>query len=1029
MTRNAFLEIGANGGSLTHLDTDSQIFIVGKYEGALAGDQSWFPFSVSPQANERAGGELGMRNNAKLTVSDMMYFGQGSELSMDFYNTTINIGDALYVVGGDHLVFHDVNVGYSPVEKSYRGAYFYGGNITITGNVDVNGPTKFQGALDANINPQVGHSSLFYSAGDFELLGASSGPNAGRAELLLQGQVTIKTPSGVIISSGGGTGEAELYAHNTGVGGDYSTLRAKYIIVNEKGEISIDPNSKLFTDGAFVLIGKYEGNKYEPENGIANSDQLPSGKGLSPGGSLHIDAGGELGVSTVLYVGQGASIAMDPSSKLIVGGGLYTYGGDMVFSELEVGTSALTYGGAHFDGGRIDFTDDVYVNGFTDFQADVVANIGSNVNFTTILDMEIENIAGKSPKVIMGPGSVFNVAVNAHEGLSVGNYEAGGGSAELRVLDNNYVPTTINVGQYIHVTAGGNLIVEDDSTLNVNIADTSSSIYGEGIAAVGLYGGDLPDLLDPETGQPHEADQVINGRGYLIIRENSVVNIDKRFYLGNNGVVDIAPNGRLNIANDFYFKKNGVYKVGATSAADVSLIDIGGTAYISKGAIVDIPTTLFDAVGETFLTAGAYYDDTLPISAFHKIERNGNDLVIGEIGSSDSIKVITDNGHSGGPNIGRASSFLDRVITSPNTSQELLTSLVGYFDEMLTLTESGATADAEKALRQLIGEEALSAGNIASDTVTQVRGALGNRFSAIHANQGSFSPASGNQDYLNRLWAAGFGSWSKQDDHEGLFGYEYDLGGVSLGYDREIDSVPNLTLGLNLALSSGKLKNNDGLSEIKVKTISVGGYGSYSFDNGLYLDASFGFGFSDNDFDSDKIVGGRTKANFDSDSFQVGLDMGYAIPFTESFSLTPSAGLNYVHVKQKRWSERIAFDPRDILVANWFDDSEIDYLEVPVNVKLSGSFQTVGGVTISPKASLGMVLVADKPNRDIRVGFVGSNERFSIRGIDSGKNRFVANAGLKVQANDTLDVFLDYDFESRSSYKSHGAQLGLGVSF
>jgi outer membrane autotransporter protein len=517
--------------------------------------------------------------------------------------------------------------------------------------------------------------------------------------------------------------------------------------------------------------------------------------------------------------------------------------------------------------------------------------------------------------------------------------------------------------------------------------------------------------------------------GKLIIEADSIVNFNRRFYLGVTGTVDLAPGARLNVGSDFYWRKDGVYSVGAIGD-EIGLITVSGKAYIEEGAVVAIASNLIDAKGKVIFTANTgYEDDTLPVSAFNKIEKSGNSLIIGDVGSSGAVDNISNSGSSGvGPsvNTGAASGLLDRVITSTSTPPALKEALSNYLTAALELAQAGSQY-ADIALRQLIGEEGLASVNVVTDTISVLNTALGSRFDAIHHN--SFAPSAGYQDKLNRLWVSGFGTWARQKNTNGLYGYDYDVGGVLIGYDRELAAAPGLTLGLDLGFSSGKLKNNDRLSSMKVKTISIGAYGSYMLSNGVFFDADLGFGFSHNEFSSNQVVGGRKTGNFHSRSFQLGFDFGYRADISGNFSLTPQAGLNYVHVKQKAWTERIASDPNSLVVANWFGDAKIDYLEIPVSLKLQGAIETSGGILVKPELKVGAVFVADKPNHDIRVGFVGSGESALIRGVDSGKSRFVAGAGISIQANDYLDIFASYDFETRSSYKSHSARLGIGISF
>ena len=116
-------------------------------------------------------------------------------------------------------------------------------------------------------------------------------------------------------------------------------------------------------------------------------------------------------------------------------------------------------------------------------------------------------------------------------------------------------------------------------------------------------------------------------------------------------------------------------------------------------------------------------------------------------------------------------------------------------------------------------------------------------------------------------------------------------------------------------------------------------------------------------------------------------------------------------------------------MANWFGDSKRNFLEIPLNLKLETTIETNGGIQFSPELRLGGIIAANKPKSELRMGFVGSGESTTIHGIDPGQSRFTAGAGLKVQLNDTVDVFAGYDLEAKSGYKGHKATAGIGFSF
>jgi outer membrane autotransporter protein len=335
--------------------------------------------------------------------------------------------------------------------------------------------------------------------------------------------------------------------------------------------------------------------------------------------------------------------------------------------------------------------------------------------------------------------------------------------------------------------------------------------------------------------------------------------------------------------------------------------------------------------------------------------------------------------------------------------------------------------DAEVALRQLIGEEALTSANAAHENVSLVNTAISGRFNALHYH--NYAPPAGYGDTFNRLWVDGYGTWSKQKDSNSVRGYDFDAAGIVLGYDREIEAVSGLTLGLSGSYLDGEVKNNDGLAKTDIETVSVGIYETYEFNNGFLLDANLAYSFAQNDADIYvPLVQARKKSSFVSQSFLAELDLGYAYHLSEDTRLIPSVGLRYIRVKQDGWQEKIVSDPDNNAVANWFGDSKNNFLEIPLTLKFQTTFETEN-VTFKPEVRVGGVISANSPKNDLRMGFVGIGDSTVLQGIDSGKSRLQAGAGLRFQFNNDLDVFVNYDFEARSKYQSHIASLGLGFSF
>jgi subtilase-type serine protease len=383
-------------------------------------------------------------------------------------------------------------------------------------------------------------------------------------------------------------------------------------------------------------------------------------------------------------------------------------------------------------------------------------------------------------------------------------------------------------------------------------------------------------------------------------------------------------------------------------------------------------------------------------------------------------------------NIVNTLTLVDNLYEDANNglvSQDVVNRINNYIIAAGT-TLAGNVELIEVALKQLAGEEALSSITASIDTARAFNTAISDRFTTLRTFN-STAPSAGAGDTLNRLWLSGFGNWSKLKDSAFTTGYKYTGGGVVLGYDRDVEAVPGLSVGLSGAWSKGKLKNNDGLSNTDINTGSFGLYSSYLFKNGFFIDALFSYGQSNNDTSTTQIIGNAIKeASYDTKSYLLGLNFGYDIPITDNIKLTPSAGVNYLSVHQDGWIESIVYDPLNLsLPPRFVSSSKNDIVEIPLNLKLSGNFTSDGGIDLNFGVRAGVVIEAEKPNNSLNTGFVGSSRSAVITGVSYGRSRFKGGASLGLQLSESVDVFFDYDIEARKQYTSHNATLGFGFSF
>jgi len=491
----------------------------------------------------------------------------------------------------------------------------------------------------------------------------------------------------------------------------------------------------------------------------------------------------------------------------------------------------------------------------------------------------------------------------------------------------------------------------------------------------------------------------------------------------NKSILDVGTYV-LYVKGDLYFSDGSIYSLARTASTvghtDVTsgqvTIDPGANLLITSGATVaaNDQNKIIMNSADGFTTANVFKNPLFNL----KFEDNNTNLIIDSYKGSQTVMEEA----GAGANFINAGTLIDRILNSnPALGDKLLENL-----QKIYFALERDPAQAEKALRQLIGEGVLHTVNAHHNTVSQVAATLGGRLQTLI---GGLPPAAGNGPADNRLWLKPFGQWNHQKDDNDVLGYHYNSGGLMLGYDREM-ALPGLTPGLYASLAQGRLEND--LAETSLRTVGLGLYSLYEFGQ-YFVDASLGYSRSDNQANigiSEILGGGNKSSEFHSGSYQAGLDFGRVFQILEKTSLTPSAGIRLTQVKQKGWQEKVVSpDPENTLPANWFGDSQMNFVEIPLNLKLATTFETKGGATVSPELRLGGIIEANHPKSELRMGFVGSSDSTTISGIEPGRSRLVAGAGLKAQLSDTTDVFLNYDLEARSGYQGHSASAGIGISF
>jgi outer membrane autotransporter protein len=523
------------------------------------------------------------------------------------------------------------------------------------------------------------------------------------------------------------------------------------------------------------------------------------------------------------------------------------------------------------------------------------------------------------------------------------------------------------------------------------------------------------------TSLPITARQVtIKDSGVLTLNNNAEYQ-NGTFVLESGAIVDIgiytldltgssittADNSTIKIKNDGT-NSGLVNATNSTISGGRVTLDLttSGTGTIQEGDLI--------VSGVTASDASHFYNPDYIFTT------DSNGLIIGHPLESlaDEVADLVEN-HSIilTPNISSAIGLVENIYNE-NPQSELSMALYSLITEL-----HNNPVNVEETISQLIGEAILEVHSTITDVAVKAQGLIYGRLDKIRTN-GLIPPSAGSEDPLNHLWIGTFGSWARQKEHDLNAGYKYNSWGVSLGYDRNVASLEGLLFGINLTFATGELTTDHDYAKVDIDTIGLSAYGSYTYNDLFFFDATAALARSKSNYEIQIVSGGRKTGEFNTNTFMLGLRTGFILN-AGSIRIVPSAGVRYTRYNQKAFVEDVH---NTLLPANVFEKSSDSIVEIPFEIRFSGTFDT-GSTTITPSLKLGYTSMVRRPDNRFSVGFVGSSHRAEIMGAKPSKNTFQAGLGLKIETEGNFEFFLEYDGNYASHFTDHRISVGFGGYF
>lgn len=324
---------------------------------------------------------------------------------------------------------------------------------------------------------------------------------------------------------------------------------------------------------------------------------------------------------------------------------------------------------------------------------------------------------------------------------------------------------------------------------------------------------------------------------------------------------------------------------------------------------------------------------------------------------------------------------------------------------------------------------AIGSVNMATNTVTTMiksGGVFQSRISTVFdqmiaanddfSSNSAMASAYMNSNLANRIWATPFYSSidAKNRGGQHASGYDYDLWGVALGYDRIFG---NFMMGAAVTYSRGDYDAKNVHDDTKVDNYGASVYaGYYSVCTGFFGNVYGGYNYGDNNIRVNNAgVWGRATPH--TDSYWLGATLGYDFKVSECFKLTPTVGLQWIDASTSSFS----------MSGTRYGKFKEKSLLLPIDIAATYTAQIDDCSSVQFKVSGGYAYDFKKDGAKGSIVSTATPQTF-IRGSKPGRHNWNVGAGLKYVRRQ-YDVGVDYRYDGRKNENAHTVSATVGINF
>ena len=575
-----------------------------------------------------------------------------------------------------------------------------------------------------------------------------------------------------------------------------------------------------------------------------------------------------------------------------------------------------------------------------------------------------------------------------------GNFYMTGGT--LNINGNNQI-----TGKDYVTIAGGTLNINEGATLsNVSLNGESFGNAGFMVTDSGVMNikGTLNSVANIEGSSP-----VAVGNGGILKLSNNNAKIMSAVGVLNKGTLDIGLYTPT-VTGPVIFGRGGTLGVKVNSATEHGVLN--ANVIFKDGASVTISTDKSMKVGDKWNNL-ALVKGT--VAAENKDLSNGR------------FNVVLNN--AGKFDIEYTKSAHDRVEEAGGSASEMAAADAwdgldvlggGTMADIKNLLDNLSQYNAKgyvEALKTLAPTATPMVQQTSSETVNQVFGAVGSRLSGGSTNS-SQGMSSGDALEDSSLWVQGLANHAKLNKTSQSDGFKSDTFGTAMGLEKKVSN--QVKAGIGYAYNDTDVKATGRDTDVTTHTALV--YGEYKPSN-WFVNGIMSYGWSDYD-ESKNVAGNIVTAKYDAETFGLQAMTGYDF-YTKYATITPEAGLRYIHVKTDGYTDS---------ASQTVSGNDSDIITGVIGSRVRKTFDTQSGLRFTPEAKLAMTYDLKHDNVTSNVTLPNGSS-YSVNG--KALDRFGIEVGGNVTAeiNDNVELSLGYEGKFREDYQDHSGLINFKYNF